>query len=624
MAGYGLSTQARARLDHFLGLLQLEKKELAQQLAALTAGGQSERLAEEGRIASSLGMHGQSVTDTGGIRIDLAAPEGALRDFRGRRGDVVVVCPRGAVSENVTGIISGRGANTLTVDIDGTPPAPGTVVDVVMAPDDRTLDALIRLTQTLRASPRPAPLIEILLGAATVARTPPADLPALDARLNADQRRAIGLALSRMPAVLVHGPFGTGKTRTLVEIVRLLVADGQSVLCLAASNAGIDHLALELLARDPALPLLRLGRAARTSPDLEPALLDTQLAREGDFAVLTNALGRTVEALAGDPHNARLKALIERWTRGLREARQRYVQSRLASFRVVCGTLTGVSGDLDAVVGRHLFDVLVVDEASQAITPALFFGACFARRIILAGDHCQLPPTVLSPLAVERGLARSGFESLMRAGAVPSHMLTEQYRCNETLMTFPSRQFYGNRLTAHANNRTITLADGHLGLTPTEQRNLAAALEVCDTAGRHWHDARDGSNSLANKAEATCVADYVTDYIKAGLPARDIGVITPYAAQARLLRQRLAAHPDVDVDTVDAFQGREKELIVVSCVRSNPRGAVGFVADVRRINVLLTRARRRLIVVGDAATLGTDPVWQAFWEWARTVGHVHG
>jgi hypothetical protein len=622
MSRHGLSPQARARLEHFAKLLELEKKELARQLAALAAGGAAARLADEGRVAAGLRVDTQAVTPGGGIRIVLAARPGTLRGFRGRRGDVVVVCPRGAAADNVAGVIGSRDPGGLAIDIDGLPPAAGVLSDVVLAPDDHTLDAMIRHTRTLRDSPHPAPLVEILVGAASVARLPPPALPALDARLNDDQRRAVGLALSPMPVVLVHGPFGTGKTRTLVEIVRLLVQAGQSVLCVAASNAGVDHLALELLARDPALPLLRLGRAARSHPGLGPALIDTHLAAVSEFAKLTAALERTLEVRTAHPDNVQLAQLLDRWTRDLREARQRFVRSRLTSFRVVCGTLTGIQGDLGTVAGSVRFDAAVVDEASQAVTPALFFAACFARRAILAGDHCQLPPTVLSREAEAGGLARSGFESLMRAGAVPSHMLTVQYRCNETLMAFPSERFYGGRLRAHDGNRAISLADAGLALSPPPGSRLDAAIELLDTSGRGFAERRDASGSVANPGEADLAVAAVAALAAAGLPGRDIGVITPYAAQARLLRERLADLGDVEVDTVDAFQGREKEAIVISCVRSNPDGKVGFVDDERRINVMLTRARRRLVVIGDAKTLGSVPAWAGFFAWARTVDGI--
>jgi ATP-dependent RNA/DNA helicase IGHMBP2 len=271
---------------------------------------------------------------------------------------------------------------------------------------------------------------------------------------------------------------------------------------------------------------------------------------------------------------------------------------------VVLATLTGLESN--ALRGRT-FDLAVVDEATQAVEPAVYLALLKANRAVLAGDHLQLPPTVLSEAAQKGGLALSLFERLAPARPDAVVTLAEQHRMNERIMRYPSDSLYGGKLRAHPD-----VAHHALDAEP---------LELVDTAGRGFEEETpEGSESKVNQGEAGLVAAEVLRLVASGVAQRDIAVIAPYDAQVQLLRQRLAGLPDVEVDTVDGFQGREKEAIVVSLTRSNDAGELGFLADIRRMNVALTRARKKLVVVGDGATVRRHPFYDGFFRYAESVG----
>jgi predicted DNA helicase len=289
----------------------------------------------------------------------------------------------------------------------------------------------------------------------------------------------------------------------------------------------------------------------------------------------------------------------------------------------LCGTLTGRLDDLlsDPAGDGDAFDVLVVDEASQALTPAVLCGVPWVKRVVLAGDHKQLPPVVVAAEAQRLGLGSTVFAALCAAdeaqpgrGAV-SHMLTVQHRMHDEIMRWPSSTSYAGRLVAHPSVKDTLLAlpgdDGARMSRPVQP------LDVVDTAGAGFDEESPAeSPSKENPGEARLVARIVADLVDAGLSPTDVGVITPYAGQSARLQAELAALVDagLEVDSVDGFQGREKEAIVFSAVRSNASAEVGFLADARRLNVALTRAKKKLIVIADSATLSADPGWRSLFD----------
>jgi superfamily I DNA and/or RNA helicase len=444
--------------------------------------------------------------------------------------------------------------------------------------------------------------------------------PPLASNLNPPQEAAVAFALSAPDVAVVHGPPGTGKTTTVVELIRRAVAAGETVLACAPSNAAVDNLLDKLLAAG--LEPVRLGHPARVAPHLRDRALDLLVERHPDarqarrFARDAQALFRKADKwtkakpLPGEKQALRAEA--KDLLAAARQAEQLAVERILDGARVVCGTLTGLDSD---TLGRRRFGICVIDEACQATEPACWVPLLRADRVVLAGDPCQLPPTVLSAEAADRGLAVSLMERVMAArGSDVSRLLTVQYRMHERIMAFPSAEFYAGELVAHEGVAGHRLCD----LPGVEATPLTETpVTFVDTAGAGYDEQPEADTaSRLNPQEATLAAGYVRRLADSGVSPAAIGVIAPYSGQVRRLRELLANLPGLEIDSVDAFQGREKEAVVLSLTRSNVEGDIGFLADVRRTNVAMTRARRKLVVVGDTATLAGHPFY------ARLVGHV--
>lgn len=437
------------------------------------------------------------------------------------------------------------------------------------------------------------------------------------AALNEEQRAALDLADRALDLALVHGPPGTGKTTVLVEVIRRAVARGERVLACAPSNLAVDNLLERLVAAG--IDGVRVGHPARV---LESLLDHTLEARTAAHERSRIAAGLVAEALALRRSASRRKQrrgpgrfsearVAEREARGLlAEARELEAQAQaevLDRAPVVLATLTGLEGR--ALAGRR-FPLAVIDEATQAVEPAAWLALLRAGRAVLAGDHLQLPPTVLSAAAQAGGLGISLFERLVALhGDAVKVTLTEQHRMNEAIMRFPSEALYGGALRAHP-------AVAHHALD-------GAPLEVIDTSGRGFEESTpEGSDSRENEGEALLVAAEVERVLALGVAPADVAVISPYDGQVQRLRALLSARVDqgLEVDTVDGFQGREKEAVVVSLCRANEAGEVGFLADVRRMNVALTRSRKKLVVVGDGATVARHPFYERFLRHAQATG----
>jgi predicted DNA helicase len=304
----------------------------------------------------------------------------------------------------------------------------------------------------------------------------------------------------------------------------------------------------------------------------------------------------------------------------LDEARQleaRTVERILDDASVILSTLTAIDS---TILGQRHFDLCVIDEAGQSTEPATWIPIPRAQRLVLAGDHQQLPPTVVSPQAEREGFGLSLLEQVMRRdGEHLARRLDVQYRMHEQIMGFSSAEFYEGTLVADsavAHHRLCDLP----GVTADELTETA--ITFIDTAGANYDEEQSSDSfSYSNASEAALTRQKVEQLLAAGVSATDIGVITPYAAQVRRLRDLLPE--DVEVGSVDGFQGREKEAIVISLVRSNLAGNVGFLAETRRMNVALARARRKLIVIGDSATITAHPFYERLLAYFDTIGAYH-
>jgi hypothetical protein len=592
--------EERARFDESRRRLSLAERE-ARGLALVDVEAVEEG-ALAGRALVTFARPGRSLA---GARVGVGSPVAvALR--REERPDA----PRGVVAR--------RTRMSVSVAFDEPPPdwvTDGRVV-LELEPSPVTWERLAAGLGRLRDE-RPGRRWHAVLAGGTPRFLRAPRGPALASRLNAEQQAALELADRAEDLALVHGPPGTGKTTVLVEVVRRAAARGEKVLATAPSNLAVDNL-LERLAA-AGLSCVRVGHPARVLAALLPHTLE---ARAGAHEASRIARGLVEEAIA-----LRRAARKRKQKRGPgrfseargqeRDARALFAEARALEARaeaevldradVVLATLTALDGP--ALAGRR-FTLAVVDEATQAVEPASYLALLRVERAVLAGDHLQLPPTVLSAAAQAGGLGLSLFERLVaQHGDAVKVTLAEQHRMNARIMAFPSEALYAGALRAHPSVAERSIDD--------------APLEVVDTSGRGFEEETpEGSDSKANAGEAELVAAEVEALLRRGLDPAEVAVIAPYDGQVQRLRQLLAAHLDrgLEVDTVDGFQGREKDAVVVSLVRGNDTGEVGFLADVRRMNVALTRARVKLVVVGDGATVSRHPFYAAFLEHAQRAG----
>ena len=431
--------------------------------------------------------------------------------------------------------------------------------------------------------------------------------------LDESQRAAVAHALAAKEVAVIHGPPGTGKTTAVVELIQQAVQRGERVLACAPSNLAVDNLLERLLAAGERA--IRVGHPARVLPELREHTLDLQVAAHPDLKLAREwkkqawALRRQARKFTRTaPEKGARRDQRDEANRLLADARkmeERLVAHLLELATVVCATLTGLD---DELLGALQFDLVVIDEAAQTTEPACWIPLLRAKRLVLAGDHCQLAPTILSNAAKQLGFDVSMMERLVaRWGNVLSRQLTTQYRMHEQIMRFSSDEFYDSSLIAADSVRKHVLADlPHVARCPLTE----TATQFIDTAGSDCvEQAEADGSSRNNPGEANIVARQVHELLTAGVTPSEIAIITPYAAQARLLRT-LIDNAAIEIDTVDGFQGREKEAIVISLVRSNTTGEVGFLSDTRRTNVALTRARRKLIAIGDSSTLANHEFYR--------------
>ncbi|MGQ0507920.1 MAG: IGHMBP2 family helicase [Myxococcaceae bacterium] len=613
--------------SHFEKLLRLlaqereaERAQFAQTAAQLSDAEKAARglvWLDAEAVETNVGLGGRFL-------VSLEQPKDTHRtDNPFRVGDILQAEPRrGDPVGGTTGVVSRSTRRSLQLAFDKRPPELVSLgrLKLYLQPNDVTFERAKAAVSTVLSwgKGQPRRRQELLLG-----HEPPQfgrGKPWEPARaLNAEQQEAVDRSLAAEDLFLVHGPPGTGKSHVLAEIAVQAVREGKRVLCTAASNAAVDHL-LDLCVRSD-LSALRLGHPARVSPALLEHTLDViveehpdrKLAREMfeeafellGYARRQRSQGRSRTRFA----NAReSSAEAYKLMDSARALERKALASVLGRSKVICATLAYLANPL---LANERFDLALVDEATQAIEPISLWAFIRAPKVILAGDHRQLPPTVLSPEAAKAGLATSLFERLLKEhGDSVKKMLREQYRMNERIMSFPSAQMYGGELRAHPSVASNVL----------EIEADVPPVLFLDTAGKGYDDELEPQGaSHRNPGEAALIAARVEELRNEGVAAQDIGVIAPYSAQVALLRERL---PDetLEVDTVDAFQGREKEAILLTLTRSNAEGQLGFLNDLRRINVALTRARRHLFVVGDSATLSSHPFYARFIEETQAQG----
>ncbi|CEI88707.1 hypothetical protein RMCBS344292_03086 [Rhizopus microsporus] len=463
-------------------------------------------------------------------------------------------------------------------------------------------------------------LINVLLGQSDIsAPQKMSNIQFFDETLNDSQKEAVRFALGSNEIALVHGPPGTGKTYTLVEIIRQLVVNqGQRVLVCGPSNISVDNL-VERLAQHR-LQVVRVGHPARVLPTVIDHTLDviTRTCDSGRIvADIRKEMDDTLAKIGKSKNRAERRAmysLMKDLRKDYRVRERKVIDEVLTNAQVTISTLNGAASR--NMMNRE-FDVVVIDEATQALEAECWIALLKAKKAILAGDHLQLPPTVKSPIRIQTSLKSKGLSTdtdltttlfdrlLAMYGNRIKRMLTVQYRMHKKIMEFSSKELYENKLVADESVAEHVLAD----LPEVEHtENTESPIVMIDTSDTGLsHEITDDAQeeqSKANELEVQLVVQHVKALLEEGLQEDQIGIITPYAFQVSKLRREIREHwPGIEIGTVDGFQGREKEAVILSLVRSNEMGEVGFLAEKRRLNVAMTRAKRHLCVICDSDTL---------------------
>uniref|UniRef100_A0A2K6AFX9 DNA-binding protein SMUBP-2 n=1 Tax=Mandrillus leucophaeus TaxID=9568 RepID=A0A2K6AFX9_MANLE len=460
-------------------------------------------------------------------------------------------------------------------------------------------------------------LIEVLFGRS--APSPASEIHPLtffNTSLDASQKEAVSFALSQKELAIIHGPPGTGKTTTVVEIILQAVKQGLKVLCCAPSNIAVDNLVERLALCKQRI--LRLGHPARLLESIQQHSLDAVVARSDSAQIVADIRKDIDQVFVGVMASVRVRhGLLIRSL--LKDCWEAAVPLETPGSLFPPGA--SADGPLKLLPESH-FDMVVIDECAQALEASCWIPLLKARKCILAGDHKQLPPTVVSHKAALAGLSLSLMERLAEEyGAKAVRTLTVQYRMHQAIMRWASDTMYHGQLTAHPS------VAGHLlrdlpGVAATEETGVP--LLLVDTAGCGLFELEEeDEQSKGNPGEVRLVSLHIQALVDAGVPARDVAVVSPYNLQVDLLRQSLAhRHPELEIKSVDGFQGREKEAVILSFVRSNRKGEVGFLAEDRRINVAVTRARRHVAVICDSRTVNNHAFLKTLVEYFTQHGEV--
>jgi superfamily I DNA and/or RNA helicase len=489
---------------------------------------------------------------------------------------------------------------------------------------------------------RLAELRDVLLGARPARfRAPHVDDLFYPSPLNDSQQAAVRHVITAQDVGIIHGPPGTGKTTTLVQAILETIRRERRVLVCAPSNTAVDLLTEKLAERG--VNVIRMGNPSRVSDLLLAHTLDARVMAHPSYSQM-RAMRQTADQYRDKANelsrqNVRHLGFEARQQRQQfrDEARQLFLQADdleryiteqvLESVQIITCTLVGASNrNL-----RHLgFDTVFIDEAAQALEPGCWIPIAKGQRVILAGDHHQLPPTVKSEKAAREGLRETLFEKCIQRQPGTARMLNLQYRMHQQIMSFSSERFYGGQLQAHGSVRDAGLEAYNPCFAPD------LPVEFLDTAGFGFLEVTiPESRSTANPEEADLLLRRLVELLKpcdAAAHPEDpltIGVIAPYRAQINCLKDAIELNEQLNgllqqrllsVGTVDAFQGQERDIIAISLTRSNHVGDIGFLSDIRRMNVGMTRARRKLLLVGDSSTLSVHPFFKDLLAFVDRIG----
>lgn len=445
--------------------------------------------------------------------------------------------------------------------------------------------------------------------------------------LNESQARAVQQIIAANELAIVHGPPGTGKTTTIVQAVKALIQQGvKKILVTAPSNTAVDLLTEKMA--EQKISVLRIGNPARVTERLLAHTMDNQMA-EHDSMKDVKRLKKQAQEFKNMAHKYKRnfgraeqqqrKLLFDEAYKIMKdvERSEQYVMDDvIARAQVITATLVGAN---HYSVRNQQYDIAIIDEAGQALEPSCWIPILKAKKVVLAGDHCQLPPTIKSQEAAKGGLIKTLLEKGVEKHPAAVSLLEEQYRMHEHIMQFSSSIFYSNKLKANINVASRLLFANDM------------PLQFIDTAGCGFDEKLEGTSST-NPEEASflikhllqLVTELNAHYTLDSFPS--IGIIAPYKQQILVIKEQLEHVLElapylhrITVNTVDSFQGQERDIIYISMTRSNNEGEIGFLSDIRRMNVAMTRAKMKLIVIGDSATLAQFKFYEKFVTYAQSI-----
>ena len=446
--------------------------------------------------------------------------------------------------------------------------------------------------------------------------------------LNPTQEEAVNKVLWAKDVAIVHGPPGTGKTTTLVEAIYETLRRENQVLVCAQSNMAVDWISEKLV--DRGVNVLRIGNPTRVNDKMLSFTYERRFEAHPDYDQLW-AIRKAIRELRGhrkrgdERYHQKLERLKERAT----ELEVRINAQLFGEARVIACTLVGSANRL---LDGQKFGTLFIDEAAQALEAACWIPIRKVSRVILAGDHCQLPPTVKSLAALKAGLGKTLMERIVENKPEVVTLLKVQYRMNEEIMRFSSDWFYGNQVESAPEVKYRSILDLDIPMTWIDTSEIRNEELEMRNSSLFKEEFVGESFGRINKAEAELTLLALENYFKKISKERilderiDVGIISPYRAQVQYLRRQLKKKEWVkpfrhliSVNTVDGFQGQERDIILISLVRANDEGQIGFLRDLRRMNVAITRARMKLIILGDASTMTRHPFYKKLYDYIEAL-----
>lgn len=422
-----------------------------------------------------------------------------------------------------------------------------------------------------------------------------------DENLNASQNKAVKGSMSDAALHVVHGPPGTGKTKTFVATIKQMVQQGKKILVATPTNAAADHITRQIAKEK--IEVLRYGNSFKIEEDVIPLTLQFKTEHHNDMHVVDRLKRDAIELRKKAERYVRnfgpaemaerkaLKAELKTVKQDIKKIEQQIRVYLIEKTQVITGTLIGLQTE---ELHKLDFDVVMIDEAGQALEPAIWSIASNAEKLILAGDPFQLPPLLFGDPAKTKLLRVSLIERAIQLSH-PTSLLTIQYRMNDKIMQFSNQEFYHKELISAATVKDKKIADDHY-----------EPIEFIDTAGAGYDEEADQNGGLSNQGEVDLIVKRLKE-----IPAEKytVGIISPYRNQVVLLQEKLT-NDTITIQTIDSFQGQERDIIILSLVRSNDKNEIGFLKDYRRMNVAMTRAKMKLIIIGDSATIANDRFYE--------------